>query len=104
MRTDYLDATTGDIQLKLDSRAHDGFPGVQCQISMMPNIVADQQTDDTGCQRASNIPVNAAKIDGIVQFSADLFKSLPFPFQSVLGLIPFGSGGLQRLEERRGGE
>jgi len=61
----------------------------------MPNIVADQQGDDTGRQRANNIPVNAAKIDGLVQFSADFFKSLSFPFQSVLGLIPFGSGGLQ---------
>jgi len=61
----------------------------------MPNIVADQQGDDTGRQRAHNIPVDATKIDGLVQFSADFFKSLSFPFQSVLGLIPFGSGGLQ---------
>ena len=64
-------------------------------ISVMPYIMADQQDDDTGCQRANNIPVNAAKIDGLVQFSADFFKLLSFPFQSVLGLIPFGSGGLQ---------
>ena len=63
----------------------------------MPNIVTNQQGDDTGCQRANNIPVDAAKIDGLVQFAADFFKSLPFPFQSVLGLIPFGSGGLQVL-------
>lgn len=61
----------------------------------MPNIVADQQGDDTGRHRANNIPVNAAKIDGIVQFLADFFKSLPFLCQSVLGLIPFGSGGLE---------
>ena len=61
----------------------------------MPNIVADQQGDDTGCQRANNIPVNAAKIDGFVQFPANLFKPLPFPFQSVFGLIPFGNGSLQ---------
>ena len=61
----------------------------------MPNIVADQQGGDTGSQRAHNIPVDATKIDGLVQFSADLFKSLPFPFQIVFGLIPFGSGSLQ---------
>ena len=61
----------------------------------MPNIVAYQQGGDTGRQRANNIPVNAAKVNGIVQFSADLFKSLPFPFLIVLGLIPFGSGSLQ---------
>jgi hypothetical protein len=27
----YLDATTGDIQLKLDLRAHDGFPAFNCR-------------------------------------------------------------------------
>ena len=69
--------------------------GIQWQISVMPNIVADQQGGDTGRQRANNIPVNAAKVNGIVQFSTDFFKSLSFPFQSVLGLIPFGNGGLQ---------
>ncbi len=63
----------------------------------MPNIVADQQGDDTGRQRAHNLPVDASKIDGLVQFSADFFKSLSFPFQSVLGFIPFGSGSLQVL-------
>ena len=61
----------------------------------MPNIVANQQGETTGRQRAQNIPVNTTKIDGLVQFSADFFKSLPFPFQSVLGLIPFGSGTLK---------
>ena len=61
----------------------------------MPNIVADQQGDDTSRQRANNIPVNAAKIDGIVQFSANSFKSQPFAFQSVLGFVPFGNGTLQ---------
>ena len=61
----------------------------------MPNIVANQQGETTGRQRAQNIPVDTTKIDGLVQFSADLFKSLAFPFQSVLGLIPFGSGILQ---------
>ena len=61
----------------------------------MPNIVADQQGDDTGRQRANNIPVNAAKIDGLVQFSADFFKSLSFTFQIVFGLAPFRSGGLK---------
>ena len=30
-----------------------------------------------------------------IQFLADFFKSLSFPFQSVLGLIPFGHGTLQ---------
>ena len=78
---------------------HDGFLGIQWQISVMPNIVADEQGDDTGRQRANNIPVNAAKIDGIVQFSADFFKSLPFPCQSVLGLIPFGSGSIADFSE-----
>jgi hypothetical protein len=61
----------------------------------MPYIVANQQGADAGCQRANNIPVNAAKIDGIVQFLADFFKSLPFPPQIVFGLIPFGSRGLK---------
>jgi phage terminase large subunit GpA-like protein len=50
--------------------------GIQWQISVMPNIVADQQGGDTGRQRANNIPVNAAKVNGIVQFSTDFFKSL----------------------------
>jgi len=63
----------------------------------MPNIVANQQGETTGRQRAQKIPVDTTKIDGLVQFSADFFKSLAFPFQSVLGLIPFGSGGLQVL-------
>ena len=57
--------------------------------------MADQQGDDTGCQRANDIPVNAAKIDGLVQFSADFFKSLPFPCQSVFRFIPFAHGSLQ---------
>jgi hypothetical protein len=61
----------------------------------MPDIVADNQSDDIGCQRAQNIPEDAAKIDGILQFLADFSKSLPFLFQSVLRLIPFSSGGLQ---------
>ena len=57
--------------------------------------MADQQGDGTGRQRANDIPMDAAKIDGIVQFLADFLKSLPFAFQNVLGLIPFGSSGLQ---------
>ena len=75
-------------------RAHMIIHGIQWQISVMPNIVSDQQGGDTGRQRANNIPVNAAKVNGIVQFSTDFFKSLSFPFQSVLGLIPLGSGTL----------
>ena len=63
-------------------------------------MVAHQQGDDTSRQRANNMPVNAAKIDGLIQFTADFFKSLPFPFQSVLGLIPFGS----RWELRSAGQ
>jgi hypothetical protein len=50
MRTDDLDATTDDIQWKSDSRATGWFPGIQWQISVMPNIVADQQCSDTGRQ------------------------------------------------------
>ena len=57
--------------------------------------MTDQQGDDTGGQRANYIPMDAAKIDGIVQFLADFFKPLPFACQSILGLIPFGHGTLQ---------
>src|SRR5665213_122426 len=71
------------------------FLVIQWQISVMPYIVADQQGDDTGCQRAQDIPMDTAKVDGIFQFSADFFKSLSLQFQSILGLIPFGSGGLE---------
>ena len=63
----------------------------------MPYIMADEQGGDTSGQCANNIPVNAAKIDGIVQFLADLFKPLPFACQSLLGLIPFGHGTEQIL-------
>ena len=66
--------------------------GIQWQISVMPNIVADEQGDDTGRQCAQNIPVDAAKIDGIILFLADFFKPLSFPRQSVLRLVPFGHG------------
>lgn len=37
----------------------------------------------------------ATKIDSIIHFLADFFKSLPFPRQGVFRLVPFGSGGLQ---------
>jgi hypothetical protein len=57
--------------------------------------VADHQGDETGRQRADNIPVAVTKIDGLVQLSTDFFKSLPFQCQSGFGSIPFGNGGSQ---------
>ena len=59
--------------------------------------MAGQQCDNTGCQCANDIPVYAAQIDGLLQLSADFFKSLSFPFQASSGRIPFGHGGLQVL-------
>ena len=69
-------------------RARMMIPWHSMAISVMPYIMTDQQGGDTGGQRANNIAVDAAKIDGIVQFLADLFKPLPFACQSLLRLIP----------------
>ena len=44
-------------------RAHMTITGMQWQVSVMPNIVANKQGHNTGCQRAHYIPVDAAKID-----------------------------------------
>src|SRR5208282_2923374 len=86
MRTDYLDATTGDTQLNLDWRASVSARLRHEQSSMNP-IMADANSIAESQQEPSDRPQHHPPREPVLQIIGDLFQ--PFTLSRGAGLDAF---------------
>jgi hypothetical protein len=89
MRTDYLDATTGDIQLKLDSRTACQRDCAREQMSINP-IMADAESNTKSQQKQDRRPKNHPPCETVLQLIGNLFQ--PFALRRGAGLDSFPLG------------
>ena len=86
MRTDYLYATTGDIQLNLDWRASLSARLRHEQSSMNP-VMADSESNAKSQQKPDRRPQNHPPSETVLQVIGDLFQ--PFTLSRGAGLDVF---------------
>src|SRR5208282_6791166 len=88
MRTDYLDATTGDIPLNLDWRASLSARLRHEQNSMNP-IMADTNSIAESQQEPSDRPKHHPPRETVLQVIGDLFQPFALSRRAGLDVSPF---------------
>ena len=88
MRTDYLDATTGDIQLNLDWRA--SLPArLRREPSSMNPVMADANSIAESQQKPGDRPKHHPPREPVLQVVGDLFQSFALSRGAALDAPPF---------------